>query len=244
MDKNIVRSDIWEKLLLVAYPDSRFHFDFSSFIADFQGSAEAQARLTALDSYRHAQVIFITPDNCLEGLRWQALQDGKRLLVTSYAIKRGFFDLDPAKIASADYHYAATLDGMERVGKRLTLAELHAFRTVDLLVTGAAATSLEGVRSGKGHGFFDLEWAIFYELGMVTPGTPVVSFVHDCQVVDIPIEASAFDTVCDLIVTPTRVLPVAKPQKPTAGILWDQLQPDMLATIPPLQELQAMQKGG
>jgi 5-formyltetrahydrofolate cyclo-ligase len=34
---------------------------------------------------------------------------------------------------------------------------------------------------------------------------------------------------------------VANPHKPRCGIVWDLLDPHMLATIPPLQELQAME---
>ena len=33
-----LRRVVWDKLVKVAKPDSRFHFDFSSFIPDFAGS--------------------------------------------------------------------------------------------------------------------------------------------------------------------------------------------------------------
>ena len=32
---------------------------------------------------------------------------------------------------------------------------------IDLMLTGASAVSKNGVRFGKGHGFFDLEWGMF-----------------------------------------------------------------------------------
>jgi 5-formyltetrahydrofolate cyclo-ligase len=189
--------------------------------------------------YRQAQLIFITPDNCLEDLRWQALKDGKRVLVTSYAIKRGFYLLDPAVIDPADYRYVATLDGMERLGQPVPLLLIPSLGKLDLLVTGASAISLSGVRFGKGHGFFDLEWAMLYEVGAVSLDTPVIGFGHDCQLVDIQLEATPFDTVCDYIVTNSQALRVENAPKPTVGVQWEKLQPDMLETIPPLQELRA-----
>jgi 5-formyltetrahydrofolate cyclo-ligase len=36
---------------------------------------------------------------------------------------------------------------------------------------------------------------------------------------------------------------VTNPHNPRCGIVWDMLDPQMLATIPPLQELQAMEAG-
>ena len=94
---------------------------------------------------------------------------------------------------------------------------------------------------GKGHGFFDLEWAMLYQMDVVDTSTPVVAFVHDCQVVDIELEASRFDTICDYIVTPTRVIEIVGPQKPTSGVLWDRLEEGMLQDIPPLRELKKLE---
>ena len=49
-----------------------------------------------------------------------------------------------------------------------------------------------------------------------------------------------FDTVADVIFTPTRTIEVDGPHKPTCGIIWDRMDPHMYETIPPLQELKAM----
>ena len=40
--------------------------------------------------YRDANLVFITPDSCLEQLRYRTLLEGKRILMTTYAITRGF----------------------------------------------------------------------------------------------------------------------------------------------------------
>lgn len=235
--KASVRERVWNDLRKVAVPDSRFHYDFGEFIADFEGSADAVARLTSHRYYRDAKIIFIAPDNCIEQLRLQALRDGKTVLMTTYSIKRGFWLLDPTRIAPADFEKAAMLDGMERLATPVSLDEIAALPSVDYLVTGTGAINHEGVRFGKGHGFFDAEWGMLYTLGRITKDTPAAAVVHDCQLLDEKLYPDVFDTVVDAVFTPTRTIEVIDPQKPTCGILWDRLDPHMLATIPPLQDL-------
>ncbi|EXJ63221.1 hypothetical protein A1O7_03668 [Cladophialophora yegresii CBS 114405] len=245
--KDSIRQLVWPRLREVAFPDSRFHFDFSSFIADFHGSDAAIERLASLLCYTHAKVVFITPDNCLELLRLRALQDGKKVLVTTYAIRRGFWLLDPAIITTAeDRKLASLLDTMEKpgLGRHLTLAEMQQLDLrVDLMVTGTGAINQAGIRFGKGHGFFDLEWAMLSSIHVVNSSVPCVAVVHDCQVLDEELRPEVFDTVCDHIITPTQALEVqGSVHKPDCGILWGKLQPGMLEDIPPLQELQKVQE--
>jgi 5-formyltetrahydrofolate cyclo-ligase len=237
--KASVRERVWNDLRKVAIPDSRFHFDFGEFIADFDGSSDAVRRLTSHRYYQDASIIFIAPDNCIEQLRLQSLRDGKTVLMTTYSIKRGFWLLDPHAIAPENYEKAAMLDGMERLARPVSLDDIAALGSVDYLVTGTGAINHEGVRFGKGHGFFDAEWAILYTLGCITKDTPAAAVVHDCQLLDEKLYPDTFDTVVDAVFTPTRTIEVVDPQKPTCGILWDRLDPHMLATIPPLQDLKA-----
>ena len=238
--KSDVRGRVWQDLLKVAVPDSRFHTDFGEFIADFEGGEAACDRLTAHRYYQNAQLIFIAPDNCIERLRQRALEDGKMVLMTTYSIKRGFWLLEPDKIGRENFRYAAMLDGMERLANPVTLAEIAELPPVDYLVTGTGAINHEGVRFGKGHGFFDVEWAMLYEMGSIRKETPAAAVVHDCQMLSEKLHPEEYDTVADVIFTPTRTIEVAAPHKPTCGIIWDRLDPHMLATIPPLQELKSM----
>ena len=247
--KDSIRQLVWPRLRAVAIADSRFHYDFSSFIADFEGSHAATERVACLPCYVDAKVVFITPDNCLEHLRFRALQDGKKVLVTTYAIRRGFWLLDPAVIKTVeDRQLACLLDAMERpgLGRHLTLYEMRQLDlAVDLMVTGTGAINLSGVRFGKGHGFFDLEWGLLTSIKVVKHSAHCVAVVHDCQVLDKELKPEIFDTVCDYIVTPTRVIEVqGAVQKPTCGILWDRLQAGMLEDIPPLQELRQLDRRG
>ena len=247
--KDSIRQLVWPRLREVALPDSRFHFDFSSFIADFHGSGAATDRVVSLPYYARTKCLFVTPDNCLEQLRYRALEDGKKVLVTTYAIRRGFWLLDPADITTSELRrLASVLDTMEKpgLGRHVTLEEIkHLDLRVNLMVTGTGAINRAGVRFGKGHGFFDLEWAMLTSIGVVEFSVPCVAVVHDCQVIDAELEPEIFDTVCDYIVTPTKVVEVeSSARKPTCGILWQRLQAGMLEDIPPLQELRRLQQTG
>jgi 5-formyltetrahydrofolate cyclo-ligase len=162
--------------------------------------------------------------------------------MTTYSIKRGFWLLDPAKIPAERLLYSATLDGMERSAVPVTLAEIgERFDCIDYMITGTGAINEAGIRLGKGHGFFDAEWGMLYRIGVITAATPAAAVVHDCQVLQETLHPEEFDTVADVIFTPTRVIEVPAPHKPTCGILWNLLDPHMLRTIPPLQELQAIE---
>ena len=238
--KSHTREAVWFRLKHYALPDSRFHLDFGSFICDFVGSSIATEQLTRLECYQSAKTIFITPDNCLEELRLCALKAGKRVLMTTYAIRRGFWLLDPSAIPHSRYEYAATLDGMEKIAKPVTLAnmmEKDNVLKVELLVTGTGAINYDGIRVGKGHGFFDLEWAILNTLNIVTPQTPIAAIVHDCQLLNDPLDSEMFDTACDIIATPKQIIQVSNAQKPTCGILWQRLEEGMLQSIPSLLDL-------
>lgn len=240
-----VRSRVFSALRTVALPDSRFHFDFGAFIADFQGSDAAIERLINHRYYQAAEVIFITPDNCLERLRYRALIDGKTVLTTSYSIKRGFWLLKRDNIAGDKLLYASTLDGMERVGSPITLEQIAAqIGRVDFLVTGTGAISEAGVRFGKGHGFFDAEWGMLHRMGVINTATPAAAVVHECQVLQETLRPEIFDTVADVIFMPTRTLEVDAPHKPDCGIVWPLLDPHMFETIPPLQELKELEIRG
>lgn len=126
------------------------------------------------------------------------------------------------------------LDGMERYGQTVTLVDIVAkgWRIL-LMVAGTGAINLKGVRLGKGHGFFDLEWAMLNALGIFNQDTIVVAVVHDCQVLDEELYPEEFDTVCDVVITSARAIEIEEAAKPTCAVLWPLLQPGILESIPP-----------
>src|SRR5258708_14695451 len=164
--------------------------------------------MQALPAWQASRLLFITPDNNLEVERRLALEDGKRFVMSTYGIARNFLYIDPSLIPAESYGWAATLDGMDRFSQPIGLVDLTRLGRFDLLVTGAAAISTTGIRFGKGHGYFDLEWAMFSEMGCLAANPVVIAAGHDCQVVEIELAGSEFDTRVDLIVTPTRAIEV------------------------------------
>ena len=88
MDAKTARVKIWEELLKVARPDSKFSWEFSEFIADYEGSDKGAALLASTDMYKNAKVIFITPDNNLEKLRETAFRDKKTVVMTTVFLSR------------------------------------------------------------------------------------------------------------------------------------------------------------
>lgn len=241
MEAAEARVMIWEKLRKVARPDSRFSWDFAEFIADYEGSDECARRFAETDVYKSADVVFITPDNNLEHLRELLIRDGKTMIMTNYSISRGFFLLRPEWVPEGQEVLASTLDGVQRFWQHRTLGQLAAeIERIPVLVSGASAITPSGIRFGKGHGYFDLEWAMFYTKGLVDVNSTVVAVGHDCQVVDVPVQVRPYDTAIDLIVTPTQIIETRNEfPKPEHGVMWYLLEDDMLGRIPPLQELWA-----
>ncbi len=237
MAKDRIRKEVWRELRRVAKPDSRFHWDFSKFIPDFKGSEKCAAAIRGMELYKSSRYIMITPDNCLQKLREYCILDGKTYIMPTYGIVRGFIKISRDLVPQGQEEYASTLDGADRFGISVTLQDIKALGKIDFLVTGASAVNLEGVRYGKGHGYFDLEWAMFREIRVVDENTPVIAVVHDCQVIDIPIEASPYDTIVDIIVTPTKIINIEKKREKPKGIIWKKIPREMIDEIPPLREL-------
>jgi len=236
----LVRRKIWSKLHEVAKPDTRFHLNFAEVIPDFEGSQTATDRLVELPAYRNSRFAFITPDNCLIDLRRRMIAAGKPFVMSTYGIYRGFLLIEPGMVPPGAELYAAWLDGMEHFAKPISLREIGQRGHFDFLVTGASAVSMDGVRFGKGHGFFDLEWGMFTEIGVVDEDTPVVAVVHDVQVVEDKLHPSETDILVDSIATPTRLIEIKRRATRPSGVKWELLDPEQIDATPPIQELQRM----
>jgi 5-formyltetrahydrofolate cyclo-ligase len=235
--KRIVRQRIWEKLAEVARPDTRFHMNFAEFIPDFDGGPVATDRILGLPAFRASRLPFITPDNSLVELRRAMIAAGTRFVMSTYNILRGFLVIDPARVPKGAELHAASLDGAEYYGTPVSLEDVARLGVFDFMVTGASAVSREGIRFGKGHGYFDLEWGMFTDLGLAQETTPVAAIVHDVQVVDDRLPPSATDISVDIIATPTRLIEIAHRSRRPRGIKWDLLTAQQIAAIPPLREL-------
>lgn len=102
---------------------------------------------------------------------------------------------------------------------------------------------LLGWRIGKGEGYADLEYAMMVSMGAVSQGTPVVTIVHDCQVVDIP-EAllEDHDLTVDYILTPTRVIATGCERPKPTGIIWSKISSEVMGKIPILRSLRCRER--
>ena len=161
------------------------------------------------------------------------------MVMTNYGITRGFFLIQPGMIPEGKEEVASLLDGVSRYWKHQTLAQLKkSVGHVDMMVTGASAITPSGIRFGKGHGYFDLEWAMLSTKGIADASTMIVGVGHDCQVADVEVQVEEYDTAIDFIVTPSRIFETRHEfPRPSKGIIWSRLAPGMREQIPPIQEL-------
>ena len=236
-EKQQIRLKVWKDLKNIALPDSRFHLNFNEYIPDFKDSINAHNEIIKSKEYKNSKLLFITPDNCLTTLRETAIRDGKDIIVSTYGIYRGFILISNKNVSKENEIFASTLDGLEYFGKNISLMEIKDLGKIDLMITGASAVSKNGVRFGKGHGFFDLEWGMFADVKVVNEKTPIIAVVHDVQIVNFDLEPSDTDIIVDWIVTNKQKLSTNRKKKRPAGIYWDLLEKGMLDATPPLREL-------
>src|SRR5206468_3442625 len=74
---------------------------------------------------------------------------------------------------------AATIAGASKLGEPVTPAALG---HIDLIVAGSVAVTAGGARLGKGGGYSDLEFGLARAVGSVDETTPVLTTVHELQV--------------------------------------------------------------
>ena len=143
----------------------------------------------------------------------------------------------PGAVPKGHELYGAWPDGLAHFGEPLTLNALADLGAFDFVATGASAVATSGVRFGRGHGFFDLEWRIFSDMGLVGNLTPLVTVVHDVQLLDKKLYPSPDDVLVDWICTPTRSLQVARETQRPRGLNWKDITPEQVHAIPALAEL-------
>lgn len=233
----LTRQRIWERLRSVARPDTRFHMQFADFIPDFEGVEAATDRIMALPAFENCRLAFVTPDNSMTELRRRLIAARVPMVTATYNIQRGFLYIAPDAVPEGAERYAAWLDGIEHFARAVTLEEIAALGGFDFMATGASAVSVDGVRFGKGHGFFDLEWGMFTDLGLAQDTTPVAAIVHDVQVVDDHLQMNATDIPVDFIATPSRLVQVERTGRRPRGIKWELVAAQEIQDIPPLREL-------
>lgn len=232
-----IRSKIWsllEELDIATFPRPVF-----GRIPNFKGAEVAASKINSLIEWQRAQVVKANPDSPQYYLRLKALREEKLLVMASPRLQKGFILVDPGKIPQSALTQAATIKGALRYGRVIRLSEIP---TIDIVVTGCVAVDRRGVRLGKGGGFAELEYGILRELGVVHENTPVLTTIHDLQVVEQQIPLEVHDMVIDYYATPTRLVKVDTTFKyKPKGVYWELLTPQ-LRELDVIKELQKLKK--
>jgi 5-formyltetrahydrofolate cyclo-ligase len=240
-DKDAIRESMWTALEQAKVVRARNVHDK---IPHFHGAEEAAERVFGLAVWQQATVIKSNPDKAQRPLRQRALEEGKvvYMAVPRLRSEQCFVELDPAKLDIAPAR-ASTISGAFRAGRPVYVEEM---RPVDLVISGSVAVNRPGVRIGKGGGFADLEFALAVAAGIVRPSTPVISTVHDMQVLDEELPITRHDVPLDYAVTPHETIHctvngagnIPRP----GGIYWEDLDDEKISEIPLLRRLREAQK--
>jgi len=233
-----LRKRVWA--LMMREGVARFPLPVYGRIPNFVGAERAAARLSALPEYRSADVVFCNPDSPQRPVREMVLRDGKTLVMATPRLRKGLLVLEPGRIPERALRAASTIRGAFRHGRPVGPWEIQ----VDLKVVGSVAVTPDGARLGKGHGYSDLEYAILVECGALGPETPIITTVHDLQVLEEgSIPMSDHDVPVDIIVTPTRTIRVLGPRRRPGGVDWALVTGQMMREMPILAELRERSQG-
>ncbi|KAA9398883.1 5-formyltetrahydrofolate cyclo-ligase [Haloarcula sp. CBA1130] len=236
MDKQTIRETVWDALEERGI--ARFPFPPHDRIPNFDGATQAAERLTETAVWDAAETVKANPDSPQLPVRRAALRAGKTVYMAVPLLRdeRCFYELDPAELDDIEAAPAISnvADHARQVGP-------EAVGSVDLVVSGSVAVTEDGARIGKGEGYSDLEYAVLRELGLVDETTPVVTTVHELQVVggpggvvdaDVPVDAH--DVPMDWVVTPERTVETETTYATPTGVDWDALSADRIKDIPVL----------
>ncbi|NWW92735.1 MTHSD protein, partial [Rhynochetos jubatus] len=235
-----VRQKVWD--YLEAHGLAEFPRPVHRRIPNFKGSHQACCSIKELDVFSGAREIKVDPDKPLEGVRLAALQARKTLLVPTPRLRTGLFNkiVPPSGATKEILRICATSRGIKEYSVPVGL---DGKARVDLVVVGSVAVSEKGWRIGKGEGYADMEYAMMVSMGAVQETTPVITIVHDCQVVDIAEELlDDHDLTVDYILTPTRTIKTNCKRPKPQGIIWRKVSYEMLEKIPILKSLRYREK--
>ncbi|NXY19727.1 MTHSD protein, partial [Atrichornis clamosus] len=239
-----IREKVWDHL--EASGLAEFPRPVHGRIPNFKGSFQACCSVRELDVFSRAREVKVDPDKPLEGVRLAALQARKTLLVPTPRLRAGLFNkiVPPPGATKEILRKCATSQGVREYSVPVGL---DGKAQVDLVVVGSVAVSEKGWRIGKGEGYADMEYAMMVSMGAVQEDTPVVTIVHDCQVLDIAEELlDDHDLTVDYILTPTRTIKTHCKRPKPRGIIWHKASYlssyEMLGKIPILKTLRSREK--
>ena len=193
--KEYLRTNIWDIMESDGIAQSPCH----GRIPDFHGSARAAELLRNTVEWKDAETLFVSPDTALKMVRENALSDKKLLIMASPKLQKGYILIEPDHTEGHERE-ASTIDGAFKYGSKVEI-----FPTIDMVAEGSVAVDVNGGRLGKGGGYGDVEISYLKHMKVIKPETPVVSIVHEIQVIEI-VPMESHDQKINMIVTPEMVL--------------------------------------
>jgi len=229
--KQDVRKHVWqtlEKSRVWRFPGTRGR------IPNFVGAELAADRLRTLEVWKRAKVLKCNPDSPQRPVRFRALQEGKVVYMAVPRLRESecFIELDPSRLGK-EIRQASSIEGAFRFGRAVRPARM---KEIDLIVCGTVAVNPQGARIGKGGGYSDLEYGLAREAKLVRPQTPIVTTVHDLQVLDQELPVLPHDIPVDFIVTPASVIETNTRFPRPKGIYWEYLSDERIEAIPYLEQ--------
>ncbi|GLZ32071.1 5-formyltetrahydrofolate cyclo-ligase [Lentzea sp. NBRC 105346] len=225
--KNEVRHRVWDLMAEHGAAPPDVHGSIPNFV----GAEAAAGKLAELAIWQSARVVKAVPDKPQIPVRVLGLSQGKLiyLAVPKLAGAKPFYELDPAHLPVPPAEAA-----MPKVAATFArTVDTDEMPQVDLVVCGSVAVDRRGTRLGKGAGYADIEVALLQEAGLIHEATPIVTTVHDLQVVEDELPETSHDFSVDFIITPTQVIECGPSRRPE-GILWSEIDPAKVAAIPAL----------
>lgn len=230
-EKNRIREKIWR--IMEERNIARFPRPVYGRIPNFVGAEEAANRLMKLKFIHEAKVIKVNPDSPQRTVRELILKMGKKLIMPTPRLKGGFLLIDPSRVPRKHIGRAATIRGSFIYGFPVSLKNIP---KIDVIVIGSVAVTKDGSRIGKGGGYSELEYGILREIGAISENTPIITTVHEVQLVD-RLPQEGHDVPVDYIITNKRVMEVKLKRRKPSGIIWSKITKEMLDKMPILKEL-------
>ncbi|RLF46524.1 MAG: 5-formyltetrahydrofolate cyclo-ligase [Thermoplasmata archaeon] len=219
MDKQKIREKIWHEM--EAKHVATFPPPYGR-IPNFINASKAAENLASMEVWKKARIIKSNPDSPQKFVRKRALKEGKTIYMAVPRLKneRCFIELHGRMLANV----ACSIKGAFKYGKPVYPWEM---KKVDLIIAGSVAVNKKGARVGKGGGYSDIEYAIAREVGIVSEDTPVITTVHDIQVINEEIPMKEHDVPIDYIITPTRIIKTERVYEKPHGIIWEILDKEL-----------------
>jgi 5-formyltetrahydrofolate cyclo-ligase len=232
VDKDELRDHCWQTLR-----DARVIRSprLEGTVPDFVDAERAAERLTSTSWWGLIESIKCNSDAPQRAIRHEALRAGKLLYVgvPKLADERPFIAIDPETLDDDELWHASSFEGARELGELISPDDME---PIDLLVTGSVAVTENGARLGEGGGYGDLEYALLRAYGLIDEDTPIVTTVHERQVLSagsIPMEAH--DISIDWIFTPARTIECERRFDRPSRVYWDELDEQRLGSIPVLR---------